>query len=53
MVDGLAWVIEGWPQSYLFMAIGVLVIFVGWVITSERRTRHLVQLIRAWRTGRR
>ncbi|MFJ6154295.1 hypothetical protein [Micromonospora profundi] len=52
-MDWLAWLIEGWPRPYLFMAIGVLVVFVGWVITSERRTRHLVQLIRAWRTGRR
>lgn len=52
MVDWLAWVIESWPLHYLVMAIGVLM-FVGWVITSERRTRHMVQLIRAWRSGRR
>jgi hypothetical protein len=53
MADWLASVIGGLPRPYLLMAIGVPVVFVGWVIMSERRTRHLAQLIRAWRTGRR
>ncbi len=37
------------PLPYLIVAIVVLVLFVAWVVNSEQRTRHLAQLIRAWR----
>lgn len=50
MADWLMRVIGFLPWSDLTMAILVLILlFVGWVIISEPRTRHLVQLIRAWR----
>ncbi|MFG1890421.1 hypothetical protein ACGFIR_21475 [Micromonospora sp. NPDC049051] len=37
------------PGPYIMGAILLPVLFVGWVIVSERRTRHLTQLIRAVR----
>ncbi|MDW5329573.1 hypothetical protein [Plantactinospora sp. KLBMP9567] len=56
MAEWLIRVIGLLPRPDLTMAILVLMLFVGWVIINERRTRHLVQLIRALRgpadTGR-
>ncbi|WFE22800.1 hypothetical protein O7621_05520 [Solwaraspora sp. WMMD937] len=37
------------PNPYILGAILLPMLFVGWVIMSERRTRHLTQLIRAVR----
>lgn len=53
MVGSLAQAVWALPVPALGAAI-VLMMFVSWVIASERRTRHLTQLIRAWRgSGRR
>lgn len=50
MTDWLIRVIGFLPWPDLTMDILVLILlFVGWVIISEPRTRHLVQLIRALR----
>ncbi|MFI5906997.1 hypothetical protein [Dactylosporangium sp. NPDC051541] len=46
-------VIGSLTGSYLAFATAVLgALFVGWVIVSERRTRHLVHLILALRGPR-
>ncbi|MEU1604028.1 hypothetical protein [Micromonospora matsumotoense] len=37
------------PGPYIMGAILLPVLFLGWVIMSEQRTRHLTQLIRAVR----
>ncbi|GGM39865.1 hypothetical protein GCM10007977_046600 [Dactylosporangium sucinum] len=50
MADWAARVIGGLPWPHLAMVILISMLFVGWVIISELRTRHLVQLIRAWRS---
>jgi hypothetical protein len=49
MLVALAQAIVRFPEPYLVGAILSLVLFVGWVIISERRTRHLAKLIRAAR----
>lgn len=45
----LAQLVGDLPGPYVMGAILLPVLFVGWVIRSERRTRHLTQLIRAVR----
>ncbi|WP_406073825.1 hypothetical protein [Micromonospora sp. NBC_01638] len=45
----LAQLVGDLPGPYIMGAILLPVLFVGWVIVSERRTRHLTQLIRAVR----
>ncbi|GAB3959235.1 hypothetical protein GCM10027614_78310 [Micromonospora vulcania] len=56
MADWLTRLIGGLSGPDLVVAVLVSMLFVSWVIISERRTRHLVQLIRALRgragTGR-
>jgi hypothetical protein len=48
-IEALAALFRGLPAAPWV----VLVLFVGWVIHSDRRTRHLAELIRAARpTGR-
>ncbi|MDO3704047.1 hypothetical protein Q3W71_20485 [Micromonospora sp. C28SCA-DRY-2] len=49
MVVRLMQTIGDLPESYIMGAILLPVLFLGWVIMSERRTRHLTQLIRAVR----
>ncbi|BCB83718.1 hypothetical protein [Phytohabitans suffuscus] len=45
----LAQAIGGVPDAYIAAAVVLPVLFLGWVIVSARRTRHLTQLIRALR----
>lgn len=49
MMVSLAQATGGFPEPYFIGAILSPVLFVGWVIISKRRTRHLTQLIRAVR----
>lgn len=49
MAARLAQLVGDLPGSYIMGAILLPVLFLGWVIMSERRTRHLTQLIRAVR----
>ncbi|WP_319462635.1 hypothetical protein [Micromonospora sp. RTP1Z1] len=49
MVVRLAQLVGDLSGPYIMGAILLPVLFVGWVIMSKRRTRHLTQLIRAMR----
>lgn len=43
-------IIGNWLQEPQLIVVAVLLmVFVGWVVRSEDRTRHLVSLIRALR----
>jgi hypothetical protein len=57
MIDGRAEVINAFATAYDWLVgnppslvlVSLMLLFVGWVIRSEHRTRHLVMLIYALR----
>jgi hypothetical protein len=57
MIDGRAEIINAFATAYDCLAgnptslvlVSLMLLFIGWVIRSEHRTRHLVMLIYALR----